>query len=161
MQVMADDTTYERKVRAGKWLREAREERQLKANELAEMLGVTPATMSTYELGKSTVPDKVAADLAGVFGLSEVEVRHNLGLYVPGDYVPQTGPTAEIDTLAAIQRDARLIPEARKHLLNQYKLLLRIQNGSDEESEKDQDTEAEVLDMPKVARKRAPKKRPT
>lgn len=129
MAVMDTDRTHnsDRLLRAGEWLRAARKERGLTAADLASALGTTPQTISNYERGASGVNDEKAAQIAVVFDLGEIEVRRNLGLYVPGGMEDPVRPPTPVDTLAAIRRDAGLLPEARKHLMNQYKLLLRVE----------------------------------
>ena len=90
--------------------------------------------------------------MARVLGVDELDVRRRLGLYVPGD------EAADIDVPTAILRDRLLLPEARQHLLNQYQLLLRVQ-AADGPQEKVTPTDADVLQLPKVARKRPPRRR--
>lgn len=64
---------------------------------LAMHLGVSPQSVSLYETGKNRVPDDVAAKIARLWGMREVDVRRSLGLYVPGDLdeADQTSPAAD------------------------------------------------------------------
>lgn len=40
------------------------------------------------------------------------------------------GATSSVDVIAAVDADPNLLPEAKKHLVNQYGLLLRIQGDA-------------------------------
>lgn len=76
--------------RAGQsWLSAERERRGVLQRPLALQVGVSQQALSSYETGRTRVPDDVAARLAELWQLPEVEVRRGLGLHVPG-----TGPGA-------------------------------------------------------------------
>lgn len=138
---------HERLGQAGAWLRDARETVGLTGDQLGEMIGTSGANISNYERGISEMPDHRTARLAAALRMSEADVRRGLGKYVPGD------DDGDVDIIAAIKRDPRLIPEARRHLANQYKLLLRLNAVADDEAGREN-----VLDLPYVARKRQPRK---
>lgn len=140
---------------AGEWLTAARKEAGLSQAQLGERLGVSGANVSNYERGVISFPDERTRDLSKALGVDELDVRRGLGLYVPGDEA-----SADIDVPTAILRDRLLLPEARQHLLNQYKLLLRVQ-AADGPTDKAETPDAEVLQLPRVARKRTPRKRQT
>jgi transcriptional regulator with XRE-family HTH domain len=72
-----------RRARGAAWLKHERERRGTLQGRLAKDLGVSQQSLSGYENGKWTVPDDVAARLAKTWGLKEVDVRRQLGLYVP------------------------------------------------------------------------------
>src|SRR5689334_9142242 len=105
MHAMADSTSFERRAQAGRWLRDAHESRGMNSAELARRLGVKAQTLSHWETGRYWVPDEAAREIAVILGMSEVEVRRGLGLYVPGELEGLPVQPTEIDTIAAIQRD--------------------------------------------------------
>lgn len=93
----------DRRVAAAKWLKSARERGGYRtAREFADALGVERYQLSNWETGRSTVPDDEAELIANTLGLDLIEVRRNLGLWVPADTGPapeprrRTGPTAEL-----------------------------------------------------------------
>jgi transcriptional regulator with XRE-family HTH domain len=57
---------------------------------LADKLGVSQQALSSYETGRTRVPDDVAARLAVLWELPEADVRRFLGLRVPEQ--PADGP---------------------------------------------------------------------
>lgn len=158
MTVMAIDRhrDLDRLLRAGEWLREARTNRGLTGAELAELVETSPQNISNYERGVTSVSDDKAAKIATALGLDEITTRRNLGLWVPDAADPQRSENVD-STLAAIQRDAALIPEARKHLVNQYKLLRRL--GPVTEAEVDADLDAIAKATHDVASKPATRRR--
>lgn len=140
----------ERLARAGEWLRDARKAKGLGQDDLGALIGTSGANVSNYERGHIEVPDDKAAKIAAALDLGELEVRRGLGLYVPSEEDTTGG-----DILDAIRRDTRLIPEARKHLEKQYKLLLRLSEPVDQDA---QAAEGDILSLPNAARKRTPRK---
>lgn len=69
---------------AGRWLRDERRRRGFDTvGALARAIQVDPSRISQYERGNARVPDDRAAQIAVVFGMSEIEVRRHLGLWVP------------------------------------------------------------------------------
>lgn len=80
-----------RKLKAGllrgRWLAEQREASGRSRTELAAALGVTAQQWSNYEKGTGIPEDKPAgaATLARLFGLPVMEVRHQLGWWIPTD----------------------------------------------------------------------------
>jgi transcriptional regulator with XRE-family HTH domain len=82
--VMTIDDRRERLAQAGEWLREQRVRRGITtAVEFANRLGVDKALVSNYERGVSEVSDERAKKISEVLGIDEIEVRRNLGLWVP------------------------------------------------------------------------------
>lgn len=79
-----------RLAHAGQWLRTARTKagytRQV---DFATALGVDKSLVSNYERGVSAIDDDRAAQIADLLGLDEIEARHQLGLWVPTDGVPE------------------------------------------------------------------------
>lgn len=69
---------------AGRWLREQREKRGFpKLGSFARAVGVDPSQISNYERGVNAVTDERAEQIAAALGMSVMEVRRNLGLWVP------------------------------------------------------------------------------
>jgi transcriptional regulator with XRE-family HTH domain len=65
------------------WLRRERERRNMLQGALAKRLGVSQQSLSHYENGKVRIPDEIAAKVARLWNLSEIDVRRALGMYVP------------------------------------------------------------------------------
>jgi transcriptional regulator with XRE-family HTH domain len=98
-----DMDANERRVAAGTWLREQRTQRGFKtAGEFARALEVDPSRVSAYENDRSLVPDDRAEQIAELFEMDIIEVRRNLGLWVPpsdskeASTPRRTGPTADL-----------------------------------------------------------------
>jgi transcriptional regulator with XRE-family HTH domain len=160
MTVMATDRHRDpdRLLRAGEWLRETRTRRGLTAAELAELIDTSPQNISNYERGMATVNDDRAAKIATALGLDIITTRQGLGLWVPDD-TPGT-PASTPNTLSAIQQDRDLIPEARRHLLNQYKLLRRLGPVPASEAEVDASLDAIAKATQEVVEKKKPRRKP-
>src|SRR5918997_3683181 len=75
----------ERLRRAGTWLRTQREMRGWSGSDLARQLEVNQVRVSAYERGQYEVPNAIAENIAAAFGLPLIEVRRQLGLWVPSD----------------------------------------------------------------------------
>lgn len=74
----------EQQEAAGRWLRAMRERRGFKtADAFARRIEVSGSLLSRYETGISGVPDDKAEKIAEVLGMDIIEVRRNLGLWVP------------------------------------------------------------------------------
>lgn len=110
----------ERLRSAGSWLRTERENRGWSGSDLARLLGVNQVRISAYERGQYEVSSALADALADVFGLPVIEVRRQLGLWVPSD--------AELDQLQQYVDPAHLTDSA---LIGE--LVRRYQNRSDQE----------------------------
>jgi len=83
-----DDDQQERQERlrrAGAWLRAQREVKGWSGSDLAKQLDVNQVRVSAYERGQYEVPSTVAESAAAVFDLPLIEVRRQLGLWVPAD----------------------------------------------------------------------------
>lgn len=77
---------------AGLWLREARTRRGFRtAADFARTLGIDKSLVSNYERGVNAVDDERAEQIAGVLRMDIIEVRRNLGLWVPDEHHPSTG----------------------------------------------------------------------
>lgn len=74
----------EQQEAAGQWLRQARERKGFATvGALARRLDVSESLVSRYETGLSAVSDERAAKIAEILELPLIEVRRNLGLWVP------------------------------------------------------------------------------
>jgi transcriptional regulator with XRE-family HTH domain len=113
-------TRRRRRASAGEWLRNEREQRGLTQKQLATMLRVSGASLSSYERGVSAPADGTCEDLGRIFVTSPSAVRRRFGLYVPEDTVDQV-PPAPATVLEAILADPRLLPEAKEHLVRTYR----------------------------------------
>lgn len=75
----------ERLRQAGTWLRTQRETRGWSGSDLAKRLDVNQVRVSAYERGQYEVPNAIAENIAAAFDLPLIEVRRQLGLWVPSD----------------------------------------------------------------------------
>lgn len=82
------DDRRARLAKAGEWLRAARARRYPKAADFARDLDISTSLLSRYETGGSEVPDDKAERIAQALGLDIIEVRRNLGLWVPAGDPP-------------------------------------------------------------------------
>lgn len=100
---------------AGEWLRRARKRGGYRtAVALADALGIDRSMVSRYESGISEVDDDRAQQIAEVLGLSLIEVRRGLGLWVPTE-VPR--PADDPAVVAALAEHLRYqIQEKRADL---------------------------------------------
>jgi len=78
--------------------------RDWSGSDLARKLGVNQVRISAYERGQYEVPDSIAEGLAAAFELPVIEIRRNLGLWVPNDieraeFERYTDPTQLPDSL--------------------------------------------------------------
>ena len=115
---------------AGRWLRDQRRRRGFETvGEFARALDVDPSRVSNYERGKSKVPDDRADRIAELFGMSVIEVRRQLGLWLPPE-----SPTKEqpIDRLERLWREYKDDPGERGLVLRE---LLETWGDRDGESE--------------------------
>lgn len=79
------DARQERLRAAGTWLRTQRELRGWSGTDLAKRLGVNQVRVSSYERGQYEVPSEIAEGIAGEMDLPLIDVRRQLGLWVPAD----------------------------------------------------------------------------
>lgn len=120
----SDQERRERLAEAGAWLREQRIRRGFdKAADFARKLGIERYTLSTYETGRSAVPDDRATQIAEVLGMDEIEVRRGLGLWVPDDEPRRTHD----DAVSYLAYDATLeeVEEMARTLLARLEQLRR------------------------------------
>lgn len=74
----------EQQEAAGRWLRQERERRGMRTTgALARLMGVSDSLVSRLETGSSAATDERAEQIAEAFGMDIIEVRRNLGLWVP------------------------------------------------------------------------------
>src|SRR5215472_10004673 len=80
-----DETRRERLIAAGRWLVKQRSlvGRFDTAAGFARALGTSAANVSNYETGKAEVGDDMAERIADVLGLPILDVRREMGLWVP------------------------------------------------------------------------------
>ncbi len=128
--------TARTKADAGAWLKQQRKSAGLTQEELAVLLGTSTGLVGNYEQGRTWFPDDKVTPLARVLKLSRVEVRRALGLHVDDDAVDDRPPSAP-SVLDAILADPTLLPEAKRHLVNQYGLLQRLQAADPSALQKD------------------------
>jgi transcriptional regulator with XRE-family HTH domain len=79
------DERQERLRSAGSWLRTQRELRGWNGSDLARRLDLNQVRISAYERGQYEVPSNIAEAIAVEFDMPVIEVRRNLGLWVPSD----------------------------------------------------------------------------
>lgn len=84
---MADEsiTRMIQRREAGAWLRTERERRGLSQDDVARELGVRYQQVSNYERGVSSLDDRSADRIARLFSLPVIEVRQQVGLWIPAD----------------------------------------------------------------------------
>jgi transcriptional regulator with XRE-family HTH domain len=98
---------------AGRWIRDQRERRGITTQaDLARRLGWDKTAVNNYETRGVQVPDERARQLATFFGLDEIEVRRNLGLWVPEDEPARQDPPTDEEL-----RASGLAPETVEDLL--------------------------------------------
>lgn len=79
----------QRQEEAGRWLRRERERRGLHtAGALARRMGVSDSLISRIETGATSVTDERAEQIAAALDMDVIEVRRNLGLWVPDERSP-------------------------------------------------------------------------
>lgn len=125
-----------RLAQAGQWLHEQREGRGLSARDLAEKLSVYPQSVYNWEAGKFAVDDDRAEQLAVVFGMDIIEVRRNLGLWVPE---PSTAPPGgeemsleDIEGLIAYLRQRRTQVRLKRTIANIDRSIRLLELARDE-----------------------------
>lgn len=133
------DDGLESRVAAARWLRETRERHGFNtAAQFAEAIGAKPYQLSNWETGRSTVDDKTAKRIAAALDMSVIEVRRNLGLWVPDEDEPL--PPLPTDT-AELRAELRRIAEASDDLSEQTR---RVLARLDEQREREQDEGRDV-----------------
>ncbi|MEX5707863.1 helix-turn-helix transcriptional regulator [Parafrankia sp. FMc6] len=105
----------QRQLRAGAWLRSARSEAgYASAGAFAKVVGVHQTQINNYERGIHRIPEERAQDLARALRLPVVEVRRQLGMWLPDDL--PSGHTASPEE--AIRADVTLTADQRELLLS-------------------------------------------
>jgi transcriptional regulator with XRE-family HTH domain len=114
---VSDDEAGRRRqlVAAGEWLRAQREQRRLTVTEFAGLVGVHPSQVSKYEHGLVGIEDERAERIADALGLSLLEVRKRVGLWVPGPD-PYAGDEREVEEI--IRTDPTFTEDERRILLD-------------------------------------------
>lgn len=100
-----------RRRSARSWLAQERERRGLLQRPLAAQLGVSQQAYSGYENGRTRVPDDVAARLAELWDIEEMELRAHLGLHVPADVAGRERPEPDLmwpDTAIRLPKGVKL-----------------------------------------------------
>ena len=121
---------------------------------LAKASGVDQSVISRWINEGRTPTIEALRKVAGPLKTPVLELLVDAGHLTRDEVHPEAGAGEdEPDVLEAIRRDPKLLPEAREHLLNQYGLLRRIGAARDDD--------ADVLHLPRVARKRPGPKRRT
>jgi transcriptional regulator with XRE-family HTH domain len=100
----------------GDRIREERERAGLTQAQLAKLVGVSGRTIGNWERGEADPRNSLTRLRDILPALREP---------VADIHWPQA-PVAINPTLAAIEADPYLLPEAKAHFLNQYELLLRV-----------------------------------
>jgi len=91
--------------RAGRWLREQREDRNISVRALAEKLGVSPQAVYQWQDGARPVSPEKANGVAEMFGLRPTDVWANLCLTLPADVDP-----VQMDRDADVKSAERMKP---------------------------------------------------
>lgn len=85
-------------ARAGEWLRRERERRRISVRKIAARFDVSTQAVNGWESGRyNFATDTRAEVLAELFGMDEIEVRRNLGLWVPKTTSASSQPTPDPD----------------------------------------------------------------
>ena len=80
-----EETRKDRLTAAGDWLRAQREEKGWSGTAFAQRLGIGQVRVSSYERGQYEVPEELTKKIAEVFEMPMVDVRRELGFWVPAD----------------------------------------------------------------------------
>ena len=100
-------------IRGGRWLREQRRKRGFSsAAAFGREVGASKEVVSAWELGRFAIPDNRAEAIAETLGVSVLETRRGLGMWVPpGD--DAHAACGAIDDLCLEERFARLVRRIR------------------------------------------------
>lgn len=126
MACNARDMTSKRQQQeeAGRWLRRARMARGLHtAGALARRMGVSDSLISRIETGATAATDERAEQIADALDMDVIEVRRNLGLWVPDERSPMDHAEAMMDenerlVAELLERVRRLNRRKQEALLN-------------------------------------------
>jgi DNA-binding XRE family transcriptional regulator len=125
----------------GRAIEAARGRQDLTQQQLADLVEVTVKTINTLENGRGTgMRAGTRARLEAALGWPSGEVHRILKGQAMTAVAPQLSVVPETvepavednEVLAAIHRDPYLLPEAKEHFLNQYRLLRKINTPTDE-----------------------------
>lgn len=111
----------ERLRQAGEWLRDQRNRRGWTGRHLASLIGITPIQVSNYERGRDGISDDRAERIARAFGMDVIDVRANLGLWVPDGHKP--GESRMVSPEEAIRADPTLRPDQKETALGMLALI--------------------------------------
>jgi transcriptional regulator with XRE-family HTH domain len=122
---LQDAKRQERLRSAGTWLRTQRELRGWSGSDLARRLNINQTRVSAYERGQYEVPSEVTERLATVFNLPVIEVRRNLGLWVPSetdlaDLQYRPDPTTLSDDVLVSELIRRCTQRSDREIVNIY-----------------------------------------
>lgn len=127
---------------AGRWLRRQREQRGISTQaELARQLGWDKTAVNNYETRGVEVPNDRARQLAEFFGLDEIEVRRNLGLWVPDKATGRREPPTDEEL-----RASALKPETAEAIIRMRKRIARWIAEGDETLIRQGDRLTEAID---------------
>jgi transcriptional regulator with XRE-family HTH domain len=129
----------QRQEEAGRWLRRERERRGLRtAGALARLMGVSDSLVSRIETGHSAVTNERAEQIANALDMDVIEVRRNLGLWVPEDEPPTLDEINE--QLDENQRNiAELLERARRMDARRQRALIEVARAMDDSDEPSND----------------------
>lgn len=105
----------EQLAQAGRWLRLMREQRDMSARDFANAIDVATQAVYNWESGKNAVTDERADRIAELFGVDVIEVRRNLGLWIPPERAPGAVESAD-DRLDRLYAKWRADPGRRERL---------------------------------------------
>lgn len=109
----------ERLVEAGEWLKATRQEKGMSVRQLAAEIDVATQVIYDWQNGKNAVSEDNAAKIAQAFEMDLIQVRRNLGLWVPDDPGTTARGTREQAEAAArneLDELQRLLDEAQQRL---------------------------------------------
>lgn len=103
----------------GEWLKHERERRDMSVRELATKLDVATQVIYDWQNGKNAVSDKRAEEIARVFRMNIIDVRRELGLWVPPEHREDTDRDEDIENLS-VSELARRIKEMTDQLARHH-----------------------------------------
>ena len=110
-----EDDRKDRLVSAGDWLRSKREERGWSGTAFAQHLGIGQVRVSSYERGQYEVPEELTKKIAEVLDIPLMEVRQQLGFWVPADAdLEELRHHADLSQLPDEQLLTELVKRARE-----------------------------------------------
>lgn len=136
---------------------------EMSVRDLAEKAGLSHGSIANYLAGRipAIMSDTTLEKLSRGFGIPFPRIKRaylaDRGLALAAPEEPTIDPQERV--IEAIKADPNLLPEAREHFLNQYKLLLRIQ--APPAAPQDNDDRSADLALRRQTRAKAAKKQPS